>query len=78
MKEVSIGKFMFDSYLSALQKFVYHIYNVEILSKIMCGVKRKNAFICKPGNLWTVRKYDERLSAHLDLEIQSDHFDNGR
>ena len=67
MKEVSIGKFMFDFYLSVLQKFVYHIHNVKILSKIICGVKRRNAFMCKPGNLLTVRNYAEILSAHFDL-----------
>ena len=34
--------------------------------------------MCKSGSLLTVRGYDERLSAHFDLEIQSDHFGNGR
>ena len=32
----------------------------------------------KPGSLLTVRHYAERLSAHFELEIQSDHFSNGR
>ena len=34
--------------------------------------------MCKSGSLLTVRDYGELLSAHLDLEIQSDHFSNGR
>ena len=34
--------------------------------------------MCKPSSLLTVRNYAERLSAHFDLEIQSDHFGNGR
>ena len=78
MKEVSIGKFMFDFYLPSLQKFVYHIHNVKILSKNLCGVKRRNIFICKPGNLFNVRDYAERLSTYFDLEIQFDHFGNCR
>ena len=34
--------------------------------------------MCKPGSLLTVRDYAERLLAHFYLEIQSDHFGNGR
>ena len=78
MKEVSIGKFRFDFYLPSLQKSMYHIHNVKTLSKNLCGVKRRNIFICKPGNLFNVRDYAERLSTHFDLEIQFDHFGNCR
>ena len=39
MKEVSIGNFIFDFYLPALQKFEYHIHNVNILLKDFCWVK---------------------------------------
>ena len=78
MKEVTIGKFMSDFYLSALEKFVYHIYNVKILSKPFCGAKRRTTFMRKPSSLLTVRDYAERLSASFDLEIQSNHFGNGR
>ena len=77
MIEVSIGNVMCDFYLPSLQKFVYHIHNVKIIFKSFCGVKRRNAFICKPGNLLNIRDYAERLSAHFDLEIQSDYFGNG-
>ena len=31
-----------------------------------------------PGDILSVRDYAERLSAHFNLEIQSDHFGNGR
>ena len=78
MKKVTIGNFMSDFYLLALEKFVYHIHNVKILSKNVCGSKRRTAFMCKPGNLLTIRDYAEQLSARFYLENQSDHFGNGR
>ena len=78
MKEVTICKFMSDFYLSTFEKFMYHIHNVKILSKKFCWAKRRTTFMCKPGSLLTVWDYAERLSAHFDLEIQSDHFGNGR
>ena len=31
-----------------------------------------------PDNILYVRDYAERLSAHFNLEVQSDHFGNGR
>ena len=78
MNEVIIGKFMSDFYLPTIETFMYHIHNVKMLSKTFCGAKRRTSFMGKPGNLLTVRDYAERLSAHFDLEIQSDHFGNGR
>ena len=78
MKEVTICKFMSDFYLSTFEKFMYHIHNVKILSKKFCWAKRRTTFMCKPGSLLTVWDYAERLSAHFDLEIQSDHFGNER
>ena len=39
MKEITIGKFMSDFYLPALENFVYHIHNVKILSKHFYGDK---------------------------------------
>ena len=45
MKEVTIGKFMSDFYLPALEKFVYHIHNVTTLfKKNLCGAKRRTDF----------------------------------
>ena len=73
MVEINVGKFMFDFYLPVLQKCVYHIYKVKIISKNFCGFKKRNAFICKPGNLISVRDYTERLSTHFYLEIECDH-----
>ena len=65
-KKVTIGNFMSDFYLLALEKFVYHIHNVKNLSKNVCGSKS------------TIRDYAEQLSARFYLENQSDHFGNGR
>ena len=78
MNKVTIGNFMSDFYLLALEKCVYHIHNVKMLSKNVCGSKRRTAFIYKHGSLLTVRVYSERLSDHFDLEIQSNHFGNQR
>ena len=57
MKEVIIGKFMSDFYLPTIEKFMYHIHNVKMLSKTFCGAKRRTSFMCKPGNLLTIRDY---------------------
>ena len=78
MVEVNVGKFMFDFYLPVLQKCVYHIHKVKITAKNFCEFKKRNAFICKPGNLSTIRDYTERLSTHFYLEIEYDHLGTGR
>ena len=39
---------------------------------------RNERFLSIPGDILSVRDYAERLSAHFNLEIQSDHFGNGR
>ena len=69
MKEVTIGKFMSDVYLPGLEKYVYHIHHVKMLFKGFCGSKRRTVFMWKPSSLLIIRDYDERLSAHFDLEI---------
>ena len=49
-----------------------------MLSKNVCGAKRRTSFMCKHGSLLTVWDYAERFSAHFNLEIQSNYFRNGR
>ena len=78
MKEVTISKFMSEFYLPVFEKFMYNIHNVKMLFKNFCGAKRRTTSICKPGSLLTIRDYAERLSAHFDLDIHSNHFGNGR
>jgi hypothetical protein len=69
---------MNNYYLPALEKNAYHIHHVRILSKDFCGKERFEAFKKRPGDVNTRRDYAERLSAKFNLEIQSDHFGNGR
>ena len=72
-----IEKFMKEYYIPALEKYLYHIFSVHILSNIYVGNKKWRLFLYK-GNILSVRDYTERLSAHFNLEIQFDHFGNGR
>ena len=51
---------------------------MHILSKDICDNMRKVACLSDPGNTSYFRDYVERLCAYFNLEIQSDHFDNGR
>ena len=65
-------------YLPALEKYMYHIFYVHVLSKNICGKMRNERCLSIPGDILSVRDYAERLSVHFNLEIQSDHFVNGR
>lgn len=47
-----------------------------MLSKFFCRAKRKTAFICKSNSLPIGHDYTERLLAHFDLEIRSEHLGN--
>ena len=77
-RELAIGNFMYDVYLPLLEKYIYHVHYVQILSKDHCGKLRKNACYSKPGNILSIRYYAERMSANFNLEIQSEHFGNRR
>ena len=44
----------------------------------MCGNMRKETCLSEPGNIFSVRDYVEGLCAYFNLEIQLDHFGNGR
>ena len=37
LKELVIGNFMYDVYLPSLEKYIYCIHYVHILSKNLCG-----------------------------------------
>ena len=78
LMEEPIGNFICNHYLPAMVKYSYHRPHVIILGKKHCGAMRVNAFKNSPGSVKTRRDYAERLSATFDLEIQSEHFGNGR
>ena len=65
-------------YLPALEKYLYHIFYVHVFPKHICAKMRNERCLSIPGDILSVRDYAERLSAHFNLEIQSDHFGNGR
>ena len=65
-------------YLPALEKFLYHIFYVQILSKNICGKMRSETYLYIPGDILSVRDYAELLSTNFNLEVQSDHFGNGK
>ena len=78
LKELSIGIFMKLYYLPALENYLYHIFYAHVLSKNICFEMRNERCLSIPDDILPVRDYAERLSAHFNLEIQSDHFGNGR
>ena len=51
---------------------------MQVLSKNICDKMRIERFLFILGHILSVRDYAERLSAHFNLEVQSDHFGNGR
>ena len=78
LKELTICNFVYDVYLPSLEKYMYHIHYVQILWKNLCRKLRHNACYSKPGNISAIRDYAEKFSANFNLEIQSEHFGNGR
>ena len=65
-------------YLPALEKFLYHIFYVQVLSKNICRKMMSESCLYIAGDILSVRDYAERLSARFNLEVQSDHFGNSR
>ena len=57
-RELAIGNFMCDVYLPSLEKYIYHIHYVQILSKNHYGKLRENACYSKPGNIISIRDGD--------------------
>ena len=57
---------------------MYHIFYVHTLSKTICGKMRGEGSFSVRGDILSILDYAKRLSTHLNLEIQSDHFGNGR
>ena len=77
-RELTICNFMYDFYLPSLEKYIYHVYYVQIISKNHCGKLRQNACYSKPRNVLSIRNYAEIMSANFNLAIKSEHFGNGR
>jgi hypothetical protein len=75
---VPIGTFIEDFYLPALEKHACHAPHVQILGNNHCGKLRQEQFLKTPGWVKTKRDCAERLLATFNMEIQSDHFGNGR
>ena len=78
LKLLSIGKFMKLYYLSALEKYLYHILYVHVFSKNICGKIGNERCLSILGDILSMRDYAERLSLYFNLEAQSDHFGNDR
>ena len=77
-RELTIGNFMYDAYLPSLEKYIYRVHYVQILSKNHCGKLRQNACYSKPENVLSIKNYAERMSTNFNLAIKSEHFGNGR
>ena len=71
LKEVTISNIMYDVYLSSLEKPIYHVHYLQIMSKNLSGKLRHNTCYSKSGNLSSIRDYAERMSPNFNLEIQS-------
>ena len=78
VRELTIDNFMYDIYLPSLEKHIYHVHYVQIVSKNISGILRDDTCYYKPGNILSIIDYTERMSANFNLEIKSDHFGNGR
>ena len=68
--------------LSITFTFIREVYLSRTLCKPLfkniCGELRHDACYFKPGNIFTIRDYVERISSNFNLEIQSKHFGIGR
>ena len=78
LKKLTIGNFIYDVYLPSLEKYIYYVHYVQILSKNLCRKLRYDACYSKPGNISSIRDYAKRMSSKFNLEIQSEHFRNGK
>ena len=76
-RELTISNFMYDVYLPSLDKFIYHVWYVQILSNDYCGKLRQNTCYYKPENVLSIRDYAERIAAKFNFELQSEYFGNG-
>jgi len=73
----AIGTFHEKYYQPALEKLAYHRPHCRMLGKEKCGAARLAAFKRRPS-VRTRRDYAERLAAAFNLEVQHEHFGNGR
>ena len=75
MKEIAIGNFMYDVYITL---YIYHIHYVHILFINICENLQHDTWYPKLGNICTIRYYAERMSTNFNLKIQTVHFGNSR
>ena len=71
LKELTISNITYDVYLPSLEKHIYHVHYVQIISKNLCGKLRHDTCYSKSGNISSIRDYIERMSPNFNLEIQS-------
>ena len=69
LKYLSIGKFMKEYYIPALENYLYHMFYDCVLSKNICGEMKSEGCFSVTGDILFVRDYTEHLSARFDLEI---------
>ena len=55
LKEFTLGNFMYNVYFPSLDKYIYHVHYVKILSKNLCGKLRYDACYSKPGTISSIR-----------------------
>ena len=68
-RELKIVNFMYDVYLLSLEKYIYYVHYVQIISKNHCRILRQNACYSKPGNILSIRDYTKRIFTNFNLEI---------
>jgi hypothetical protein len=78
LKEEAISNFLTLFYIPKLKEYRYHLPHVKILSHNDCSRLRNDYFNTFPYYAKSRRDYAERLSGHFNLEIQSEHFGQGR
>ena len=68
-RELTISNFMYAIYLPSLEKCINYVHYIQILSKNHCGIFLQNTCFSKPGNIWSIRDYAERMSTNFNIEI---------
>jgi hypothetical protein len=71
----TIGDFMNEYYLPALEEYAYHLSHVKILGTRVCG-KMRDEWFCKLGrrSIRTIRDFAEALKMEFIKELQKEHF----
>jgi hypothetical protein len=71
----TIGVFINEYYLPALEEYAYHLPHVKILGTKVCG-KMRDEWFCKLGrrSIQTIRDFAEALKMEFIKELQKEHF----